>query len=93
MVIKESMDLESSGLTQRAVAAFLEAGKLPAHLATLRASYRARRDAMLLALESDVDDIKPGHNANHSRVVAALRTDPVFWAATTSAARIRFFSS
>lgn len=49
-VIKEAGDLESSALTQRAVAAYLDAGHLPAHLERLRAEYRIRRDAMLAAL-------------------------------------------
>lgn len=49
-VVKEASDLESSALTQRAVAAYLEAGHLPGHLARLRAEYRRRRDAMLQAL-------------------------------------------
>lgn len=49
-VIKEAGDLESSALTQRAVAAYLDAGHLPAHLEHLRAEYRIRRDAMLAAL-------------------------------------------
>lgn len=49
-VIKEAGDLESSALTQRAVAAYLDAGHLPAHLARLRAEYRCRRDTMLAAL-------------------------------------------
>ncbi len=49
-VIKESYDLESSALIQRSVAAFLEAGHLPAHLQQLRSEYRQRRDAMLVAL-------------------------------------------
>lgn len=46
-VVKEAGDLESSGLTQRAVAAFLQSGALPAHLAGLRHAYRERRDVML----------------------------------------------
>jgi len=49
-VIKEAGDLESSALTQRAVAAYLDAGHLPAHLARLQAEYRARRDTMLAAM-------------------------------------------
>ena len=49
-VVKEADDLETSALTQRAVATFLEAGHLPAHLQRLRSAYRARRDAMLQAL-------------------------------------------
>lgn len=50
-VIKESGDLESSALTQRAVAAYLDAGHLPAHLARLQDEYRRRRDTMLAAME------------------------------------------
>lgn len=49
-VIKEAGDLESSALTQRAVAAFLDAGHLPAHLEKLRTAYRQRRDTMLAAM-------------------------------------------
>ena len=49
-VVKEMSDLESSALTQRAVAAYLSAGHLPAHLDTLRLEYGRRRDAMLAAL-------------------------------------------
>ncbi|GIK56130.1 MAG: PLP-dependent aminotransferase family protein [Chloroflexi bacterium] len=49
-VVKEAADLESSALTQRAVAAYLDAGHLPGHLATLRREYGRRRDAMLAAL-------------------------------------------
>ena len=50
-VIKEAGDLESSALTQRAVAAYLDAGHLPAHLARLQSEYRARRDTMLAAMQ------------------------------------------
>jgi 2-aminoadipate transaminase len=49
-VIKEADDLESSALTQRAVAAYLSAGYLPAHLDKLRQEYGYRRDTMLRAL-------------------------------------------
>jgi 2-aminoadipate transaminase len=49
-VIKEAGDLESSALTQRAVAAYLDAGHLPAHLARLREEYGRRRDTMLAAM-------------------------------------------
>ncbi len=49
-VIKEAGDLESSALTQRAVAAYLDTGRLPEHLARLQDEYRRRRDAMLAAM-------------------------------------------
>jgi 2-aminoadipate transaminase len=49
-VIKESYDLETSGLVQRAVSAYLDAGLLPDHIASLRRAYKTRRDAMLDAL-------------------------------------------
>lgn len=56
-VIKEAGDLECSGLTQRAVAAFMDAGHLPAHLGRLRDTYRERRDTMLTALNEHLTDI------------------------------------
>lgn len=49
-VVKEMADLESSALTQKAVAAFLQAGHLPGHLEKLRVEYGHRRDTMLAAL-------------------------------------------
>jgi 2-aminoadipate transaminase len=49
-VIKESSDLETSAFIQRSVAAYLDAGHLPAHLERLRWAYRLRRDTMLKAL-------------------------------------------
>lgn len=50
-VIKEAEDLESSALMQRAVAAYLEAGHLPAHVQMLRREYGRRRDTMLAAIQ------------------------------------------
>lgn len=50
-VIKESYDLETSAFIQRAVAAYLAGGSLPAHLERLRSAYRQRRDTMLAALK------------------------------------------
>jgi 2-aminoadipate transaminase len=50
-IVKEASDLECSALTQRAVQGYLSQGDFPAHLARLRAAYRARRDALLGALE------------------------------------------
>lgn len=49
-VIKEAGDLESSALTQRAVAAYLDAGHLPGHLSRIQDEYRTRRDTMLEAM-------------------------------------------
>jgi 2-aminoadipate transaminase len=49
-VIKESIDLETSALTQRAVAAYLDTGHLPQQIARLQDTYRLRRDALLGAL-------------------------------------------
>lgn len=56
-VIKEACDLECSGLTQRAVAAFMDAGHLPDHLNRLRNTYRERRDTMLAALNEQLAEI------------------------------------
>jgi 2-aminoadipate transaminase len=50
-VVKEANDLESSAFTQRAVAAFLDAGHLPGHIETLRQEYGRRRNLMLAAIE------------------------------------------
>jgi 2-aminoadipate transaminase len=49
-ILKHGSDLDVTSVAQRSLSAFLEAGGLPAHLATLRAEYRARRDAMLDAM-------------------------------------------
>jgi GntR family transcriptional regulator/MocR family aminotransferase len=49
---KQSADLVCSLLLQRALAAYLKQGRFAAHLHRVRALYRARRDAVLTALES-----------------------------------------
>jgi 2-aminoadipate transaminase len=49
-VIKESFDLETSGLVQRAAAAFLRAGYLEPHLARVRVAYGQRLRCMTAAL-------------------------------------------
>jgi 2-aminoadipate transaminase len=49
-VIKEGYDLESSAMVQRFVAAYLDEGDFPGHLARLRREYGRRRDTMLEAL-------------------------------------------
>lgn len=50
-VLKEALDLETSAFIQRTVAAYLEAGHLPAHLERLRTEYRKRRDTMLASMK------------------------------------------
>lgn len=50
-VIKEAGDLESSALTQRAVATYLDTGHFPQHLQRLCREYARRRNAMLSALD------------------------------------------
>ena len=52
-VIKESQDLETSQLTQRAVAEFIQRGLLSAHLEKLKVAYAVRRTAMLAALDRE----------------------------------------
>jgi DNA-binding transcriptional MocR family regulator len=44
--LKQAMDLGTSALLQHALAEFLERGWLAAHLQTVRAEYRRRRDAL-----------------------------------------------
>jgi 2-aminoadipate transaminase len=51
-VIKESIDINMATLTQRAVSDYIGTGDLSDHLPVLRAEYRRRRDAMLLALQT-----------------------------------------
>ena len=63
-VIKEAGDLESSALTQRAVAAYLDGGHLPAHLERLQKEYRLRRDTMLAAMARH---FPPGITWTHPR--------------------------
>jgi 2-aminoadipate transaminase len=48
--LKHGVDLDTSCLSHHIIAAYLEAGLLPAHLTTLRDEYRRRRDTMLAAL-------------------------------------------
>lgn len=52
--MRESLDLETSTLTQRAVALFLERGELEPHLEQLRRIHRQRCDALLAALEREL---------------------------------------
>lgn len=49
---KHAADLDTPSLSHPMIAAYLEAGHLPAHLETVRAEYRRRRDAMLSALRA-----------------------------------------
>jgi len=48
--VKQAADLFTSSLMQRALAQYLEVGRLPAHLETVRRVYGQRRDAMLAGL-------------------------------------------
>ena len=56
IVIRESFDLESSALIQRAVAEFCLSGQLEPHLERLREAYDERRVTMLDALEREFPD-------------------------------------
>jgi 2-aminoadipate transaminase len=56
ITIRESIDLESSALTQRAVYAFLSQGLLLPHLEQLNTANKTRRDAMLAALDEHFSD-------------------------------------
>jgi 2-aminoadipate transaminase len=46
----------TNGLTSLVVGTFMRSGGLAAHIATLRQGYRARRDAMLRALEAEMPE-------------------------------------
>lgn len=49
--LKQAMDLGTSALLQHALAEFLDRGWLAAHLRSVRAEYRRRRDALEAALQ------------------------------------------
>jgi 2-aminoadipate transaminase len=55
--IRESFDLESSTLYQRAVAEFLSRGLLEPHLERISEVHGARRDVMIQALEKELSGI------------------------------------
>jgi 2-aminoadipate transaminase len=55
--LRESVDLESSTLYQRAVAEFLERGLLEPHLERITAAHHERCDAMLTALDEHLGNI------------------------------------
>jgi 2-aminoadipate transaminase len=48
--LKHAADIDTPSFSHRMIAGYLESGRFPDHLATLRAEYRRRRDAMLTAL-------------------------------------------
>lgn len=56
-VMRESIDLESSILTQEAVYEFVSQGYLEEHLVRFNAANRERRDALLDALDAHLGDI------------------------------------
>jgi DNA-binding transcriptional MocR family regulator len=58
-VVKQARDLHTSTIDQRAAAAYLASGRLPAHLQRVRGEYRERLDALLRAL--------PQHTPSGSR--------------------------
>ncbi|MBT8396918.1 MAG: PLP-dependent aminotransferase family protein [Gemmatimonadetes bacterium] len=55
--LRESFDLESSTLFQRAVTEFVDRGLLEPHLQRISAAHGARRDTMLAALERHLSDV------------------------------------
>jgi 2-aminoadipate transaminase len=59
VLAKQGADLHTDGLAQRAVVRFCRHNDLDAHVRTLRAAYRERRDAMLAALA----DVMPAGTA------------------------------
>ena len=54
--VKESTDINTAPLSQRAISAYLDGGHLERHLANLTAAYRTRRDAMIDALIKEMPD-------------------------------------
>ncbi|HEY0825882.1 MAG TPA: PLP-dependent aminotransferase family protein, partial [Ramlibacter sp.] len=60
---KQAADLHSPGFNQRMVAEVLEGGFLDRHVPTIRALYKAQRDAMLAALQREMQGLGVGWNA------------------------------
>lgn len=50
-LLPAAAELDVPSFSHRTISAFLEAGYLPAHLETIRAAYRRRRDALLRTLQ------------------------------------------
>ena len=53
---KQAADLHSPGFNQRVIADVMQGGFLDRHVPTIRALYKAQRDAMLAALEREMPD-------------------------------------
>jgi len=49
--LKSAIDVQSSNVTLQAINSYLDQNDLDAHIATLNTAYRAKRDAMLAALD------------------------------------------
>jgi 2-aminoadipate transaminase len=49
-VVKEASDIDTSTFSQRAIAAFLQAGHMPSHLSNLCSEYAKRRDTQVDAI-------------------------------------------
>ncbi len=60
---KQAADLHSPGFNQRMVAQMLQGGFLDRHVPTIRALYKAQRDAMLAALEREMRGLDVRWNA------------------------------
>jgi 2-aminoadipate transaminase len=60
---KQAADLHSPGFNQRMVAQVLQGGFLERHVPTIRALYKAQRDAMLAALEREMQGLGVTWNA------------------------------
>lgn len=60
---KQAADLHSPGFNQRLVAEVMRDGFLERHVPTIRALYRAQRDAMLAALEREMQGLDVRWNA------------------------------
>ncbi|UFJ41301.1 PLP-dependent aminotransferase family protein [Brevibacillus humidisoli] len=56
-LVKQSIDLHSSSITQWEIARYLELYDLDAHIELLRSTYRRRRDAMLHAISRVMPDL------------------------------------
>lgn len=75
--LKHGADVDTSALGQLVAARFLEDGLLPAHLRRIRAAYRARRNAMLAALERHFPPTARWHAPTDGIFIWVELPDPV----------------
>lgn len=70
---KQAADLHTTGFNQRMVAEVMKGGFLDRHVPTIRALYKQQRDAMLVALEREMQGLGVGWNRPEGGMFLWLR--------------------